>query len=265
MLSSDLQKLSVAGLVTLYELDATKLGGDVFRWHGHMSHEEWQYIYGYTDKTKYTDASRKTTPTGQEDIIRRNIIWAGQEYTPVAIKTDGLEVRSDGQPSTPVMGMSNNIEGVNGAVTAMCAVYSDFVGSNLRVITLLAKHLDSSNFTEVNPSADPSQYNQQFWTIEQKTQETSMVVNFELANPLAAQRKRIPSRNITPYCHWAVCGDYRGESCGYTGAAMFTESGQPITNPALDKCGGRISDCKLRFGQHEPLSFGGFASSSIPR
>ncbi len=27
MLESDLQKLSVSGLITLYELDATKLGG----------------------------------------------------------------------------------------------------------------------------------------------------------------------------------------------------------------------------------------------
>ena len=265
MLSSDLQKLSVMGLVTLYELDATKLGAGVMRWHGHMSHEDWEFIYRYTDKSRYTDMTRHTDPTGTKDIIRRDIIWAGQEYTPVSIKTDGLEVRSDGRPSSPTMAIGNNIDGIGGAVTAMCALYSDFVGANLRVITLLAKHLDSANFTDGNPSADSSQYNQQFWTVEQKTQETSLVINFELANPLAAQRKRIPARNITPYCHWAVCGNYRGESCGYTGVAMFTESGRPTANPALDKCGGRISDCKLRFGQHEPLSFGGFASSSIPR
>ena len=43
MLESDLQKLSVTGLVTLYELDATKLGAGIMRWHGHVSFEDWQH------------------------------------------------------------------------------------------------------------------------------------------------------------------------------------------------------------------------------
>lgn len=267
MLSSDLQKLSVMGLVTLYELDATKLGGDIFRWHGHMSHEDWQYIYAHTDKTRYTDASRRTTPTGQEDIIRRNIIWQGQTYSPVAIQTDGLEIRGDGSPSTPKLVVGNTIDGINGAVTAMCAFYSDFVGAELRVIRVLAKHLDAANFTVGNPAADSQQYTDQYWTINQKTHESlseqDSSVAFELSTPLTAQRKMIPSRTITKYCDWAVKGKYRGESCGYTGTAMFTEDGKPTDNPALDKCGGCLSDCKLRFGENEPLSFGGFPAASM--
>ena len=82
MLSSDLQKLSVMGLVTLYELDATKLGGDIFRWHGHMSHEDWQHIYAHTDKTKYTDASRKTTPIGAHSVIHAQQPWLDGERPP---------------------------------------------------------------------------------------------------------------------------------------------------------------------------------------
>lgn len=37
MLNSDFQKLSVQGLITLYEIDATALGAGVFRWHGHTA------------------------------------------------------------------------------------------------------------------------------------------------------------------------------------------------------------------------------------
>lgn len=267
MLSSDLQKLSVMGLVTLYELDATKLGAGVMRWHGHMSHEDWEFIYRYTDKSRYTDMTRHTDPTGTKDIIRRDIIWAGQEYKPVAIQTDGLEIRGDGSPSTPTLVIANNIDGINGAITAMCAFYSDFVGAELRVIRVLAKHLDAANFTVGNPSADSQQYTDQYWTINQKTHESlseqDSSVAFELSTPLTAQRKMIPSRTITKYCDWAVKGKYRGESCGYTGTAMFTEDGTPTDNPALDKCGGCLSDCKLRFGEFEPLPFGGFPSASM--
>ena len=266
-LSSDFQKLSVTGRVTLYELDATKLGAGIFRWHGHVSHEDWEFIYRYTDKSRYTDMTRHTDPTGTKDIIRRDIIWAGREYKPVAIQTDGLEIRGDGSPSTPTLVIANNIDGINGAITAMCAFYSDFVGAELRVIRVLAKHLDAANFTVGNPSADSQQYTDQYWTINQKTHESlseqDSSVAFELSTPLTAQRKMIPSRTITKYCDWAVKGKYRGESCGYTGAAMFTEDGKPTDNPALDKCGGCLSDCKLRFGEFEPLPFGGFPSASM--
>lgn len=263
MLSSDLQKLSVAGLVTLYELDATNLGGGLYRWHGHMSHEDWQYIYAHTDKTKYTDASRRTAPVGQEDIIRRNIIWAGQEYTPVAIQSDGLEVRGDGRPSMPTLVIANQINDISGAITALCAYHNDFVGATLKVTHVLAKYLDAANFTSGNPTANPSESTSQYWYVEQKTEENEQTVTFELASPLSAQRKKIPTRNITPYCTWAVRGQYRGESCRYMGAAMFTEDGTPTSNPALDKCGGRLVDCKKRFGENEPLNFGGFVSSQL--
>lgn len=263
MLSSDLQKLSVMGLVTLYELDATKLGGDIFRWHGHVSHEDWRLIFRYLDKSAYLDKNDTLNATGTESVIKRNLIWQGQIYSPVSIQSDGLEVRGDGRPSMPTLVIANQIDGALGAVTILCALYSDFVGATLKVTHVLTKYLDAANFTAGNPTANPSECSTQDWFVEQKTEENEQTVTFELASPLAAQRNKIPTRNITPYCTWAVRGQYRGEKCGYTGAAMFTETGEPTTNPLLDKCGGRIQDCKLRFGANEPLGFGGFPSSSL--
>ena len=245
MLSSDLQKLSVTGLVTLYELDATKLGGEILRWHGHVTSDDWSHI------------NPVNTNNG------RSIIWSGQTYSPVSIQSDGLEIRGDGRPSMPTLVIANQIDQTPGAITLLCAYHNDFVGATLKVTHVLAKYLDAANFTAGNPTANPSESTTQYWYVEQKTEENEQTVTFELASPLSAQRKKIPTRNITPYCTWAVRGQYRGESCRYMGAAMFTEDGTPTDNPALDKCGGRISDCKKHFGENEPLNFGGFVSSQL--
>lgn len=58
------QQSSVENFLTLYELDLRKLGGEIYRFHGH------------------------------NDGI---ITWQGQSYTPIAITSDGLEMRGDGK------------------------------------------------------------------------------------------------------------------------------------------------------------------------
>ena len=44
MLSAEYQKLSVTGLVTLYQLDATSLGAGILYLHGHTNYEDWKVI-----------------------------------------------------------------------------------------------------------------------------------------------------------------------------------------------------------------------------
>ena len=246
MLNSDFQKLSVTGLVTLYELDATKLGAGIFRWHGHVSSDSWRII----DDTVIDDGA----------TVKRDIIWQGQTYSPMPIQTDGLEVRGDGKASTPSLALANNVNGVQGAISALCLQYDDFAGARLTVINTMAKYLDADNFTDGNPQA-ANEYRKQVWYVEQKTSENRSAVSFELSNPVDFEGARIPSREITNYCHWAVHGRYRGEECGYTGAARFTDRGVPTTDPSKDRCGGRlVSDCGARNNQDR---FGGFPSSAL--
>lgn len=246
MLNSDFQKLSVTGLVTLYELDATKLGAGIFRWHGHVSSDSWRII----DDTVIDDGA----------TVKRDIIWQGQTYSPMPIQTDGLEVRGDGKASTPSLALANNVNGVQGAISALCLQYDDFAGARLTVINTMAKYLDAANFTNGNPQA-ANEYRKQVWYVEQKVSENRSAVSFELSNPVDFEGARIPSREITNYCHWAVHGRYRGEECGYTGAARFTDRGVPTTDPSKDRCGGRlVSDCGARNNQDR---FGGFPSSAL--
>ena len=220
-LNSDFQKLYVDGLVTLFELDARALGAGILRFHGHQQAE--------------------------------NIIWQGQTFEPMALEVSGLEMRSDGKASAPTLSMSNNIGGIQGAISAYCLQFGDFAGAKLKVITTLAKYLDGK------PTAS-NEAKEQLWYIEQKTSENAQAVTFELSNPIDFEGLKIPVRQISNYCHWCAMGNYRGEECQYTGAAMFTDKDEPTDNPALDRCSGRLSSCRIR---NNEIRFGGFPASSL--
>lgn len=263
MLNSDFQKLSVAGIVTLYQLDATRLGGGVFYWHGHVTWEDWAKIFDYAGDSSLIDnnqlAGHDYDISTTDKEVKRDIIWQGQVYSPIAIKSDGLELRGDGKASMPSLAIANTLNGINGAVSALCLQLSDFAGAKLTVITTLAKYLDAANFTSGNPQAR-NEYKKQVWFVEQKTAENASQVTFELSNPVDFEGMKIPCREITNYCHWAVCGRYRQDPCLYSGSAMFTKDGKPTDNQSLDYCGGSLADCKLR---DNTARFGGFPSSSL--
>ena len=261
-LNSDFQKLDADGLITLFELNAQALGAGILRFHGHISFVEWQKIYtsmgsedGYMgDEEQFIGA--EIPEEGEEQVWKRNIIWQGQTFEPMALEVSGLEMRSDGKASAPTLSMANNIGGIQGAVSAYCLQFGDFAGAKLKVITTLAKYLDAENFSTGNPTANPSEKREQIWFIEQKTSENAQQVTFELSNPVDFEGLKIPTRQISNYCNW----EYRSEECGYIGSAMFTEKDEPTDNPTLDRCNYRTSGCRCRENE---LHFGGFPASSM--
>ena len=265
-LNSDFQKLYVDGLITLFELDARTLGAGILRFHGHISYQDWERIYSLIGSDELLgDESQligEVFEQGESKVWYRNIIWQGETFDPMPLEVSGLEMRSDGKASAPTLSMANNINGIQNAVSALCLQFGDFVGAKLKVITTLAKYLDAENFSSGNASAS-NEAKGQLWYIEQKTSENASAVTFELSNPIDFEGLRIPVRQITSMCHWAVMGDYRGEECGYTGAAMFTEKDEPTNNPALDKCAGFLNSCKLRFGENAELPFGGYPAANL--
>lgn len=107
-LNSDFQKPTVGGLITLFELDASKLGAGILRFHGH-NHEHSDGV----------------------------ITFRGKAYNPQALSVTGLEMRSDGRASTPTLTLANNIAGLQGAVSTYCLQFNDFAGAKLTVITTL--------------------------------------------------------------------------------------------------------------------------------
>lgn len=224
---TDIQKLEPGNQIRLYEVDATRLGGNVMRFHGHAQEGD--------------------------------IIWQGQAYSPLQLEAKGFDIRGDGRPATPTLQMANEIAGVRGAITALCLALKDLVGSRVTVIETFRHFLDAANFPEGNPSAS-NQARINLWFIEQKTDEDPSKVTFSLSSPLDFGGQQLPSQQITKLCRWACRGGYRGEACAYTGAAMFTKQDEPTDNPALDRCSGRWRSCKLRSNTRR---FGGSMGASL--
>lgn len=225
-ITADIQGLEPGARVELFELDATMItGGSLLRFHG------------------YQQAS--------------TIYWQGVQYTPWPISAEGFAKTSEGQQPIPKLVVGN----VDGSIAALCILMDDLVGAKLTRHVTLGKYLDAANFPGGNPSADPAQeFPSDIWFIEQKTGETSEVVEFELASALDFQGAMLPRRQIIAnLCSFT----YKGAYCGYAGAAMFDSNDVSTATPALDVCSKRLAGCKARFGATQVLNFGGFPAASL--
>ena len=66
---------------------------------------------------------------------------------------------------------------------------------------------------------------------------------------------RAPKRQcIQNICQWV----YRSTECGYTGTNYWTANDEAVTSASSDRCGKRLSSCKLRFGATAELPYGSF-------
>ena len=230
-ISSLIQQIEIDGRILLFQLDTTRLGGDVYYFHGHTN--------------------------------QGAIVWQGQEYSPISINIDGLERRGDAKASAPTLSVVNQLDGVTGVISALCIRLKDLVGAKVTIIETFKRFLDPVNFpSKQNPEADNKQLTQ-VWYIKQKTGETYAQIDFELVSPIDFMNAKLPRRQMTRYCEWARRQCYRGDRCGYMGVDMFTKQGEPTDDPAKDRCGGRLSDCKLRHGDTTELPFGGFPAVGL--
>lgn len=230
MITQDIQGLEPGEKVELFELDATGIGGDFFRFHGYQASEIW---------------------------------WQGKEYSAWPIQAEGFARSGEAQQPVPILSLGN----VDGSISALCAYFDDLVGARLYRHTTLGKYLDARNFPDGNPTADPNEaFPSELWYIEQKKSESNDIVQFELSSALDFNGVQLPRRQIVAnVCWWLSTGGYRGPYCGYTGQACFDKNDKPVTDPRLDQCGGRLSSCQCRFGEHNPLPFGSFPAADLIR
>lgn len=231
---ADVQKLEPGERVELFELDARSITGggtgDVLRFHG------------------YTQVG--------------SIWWQGLEYSPWPIEAEGFELNPE-QPPVPTLSVGN----IDGSITALCLAYEDLVGATLIRHQTFGKYLDAANFGGTNPTADPSQeFPPDTWTLERKASEDGTMVQWELSCPLDIGDQQLPGRLIIAnFCTALQRGGYRGPNCGYTGPAVAEADDTPTSSPELDRCGGRLSSCKLRQWPDGVLNFNGFPAAGLMR
>ena len=228
----ELNKLAPSAVIELFELDGTasSIGvSQVYRFHA-----------------------------GVNEDIDGDIVWNGNSYSRYPIAAEGFEYSGQGQLPRPTISISN----ILGLVTGFVVEHNDLVGATVTRIRTLKKYLDAANFTSgTNATADPyAEFAREVYIVDRKTLENREVVTFELAATFDVAGVKLPRRQIIQnICPWT----YRGEGCGYTGTDYYDINDQEVTDVADDVCSHRLTGCKARFGQDDPLPYGGFPSAGL--
>lgn len=229
-IAAELHKLAPGAIVELYELDATALGGTITRMHAGTNE------------------------------LRQAVVWQGNTYNPFPIEVSGFEFSGRGQLPRPTVKIAN----VSGLIGALVRELDDLLGAKFTRKRTLVKFLDAVNFPGgVNPTADPTaSLPDDVFFVDRKASENKVVIEFELAASFDVAGVTLPRRYIVQnVCPWR----YRGAECGYTGTSYFDTADNAVGSAALDVCGKRLSSCKLRFGQNDPLPYGGFPAAGLTR
>jgi lambda family phage minor tail protein L len=180
LLQQEFARLVPSGLVELFILDATELGGDIL------------YFYDGTGAAI------------RPDVPNPPISFQGRSYTPLPIQIKGFEMRSKGELPRPTMQFSN----IFGAFTALVLAFDDLVGAKIIRKRTLRKFLDDG--TEPNPDAEMPE---DVYFIDRKSMEDKQLVEFELTTPLDLEGVILPRRQvISNICGWR----YRSPECSFS-------------------------------------------------
>lgn len=244
--------LAPGGKVRLVEVDASEFSGGIHRFH----YSPFPHTPREIDEAQGDESKLGPKP----------VVFDGKVYDFWPFQLTGLALSTD-QAAEPSLSVSN----LDGHITALCLQFKDMVNAKVSIIETYTVYLDAVNFPgRINPTADPTMFTLQTFWLDTKTSEDDEVVTWGLSSPADLQGLVIPTRQITSLCEWALRGQYRsGDGCTYNGTAYFDANGNPVSDPALDFCGGCFSDCRKRFGAglEEPqsaiLDFGGFPATVL--
>lgn len=187
--------------------------------------------------------------------LGQSVVWQGQTYQAYPCQGSGFEWSGKGPSNRPKLQLAN----LTGLVTGLIEEFDDLVGAVVTRRLVQVKYLDAVNFNAGNPLSDPThELMVSRYIIERLVDLTAEVAAFDLALPSETDGLMLPARVATTNaCSWL----YRGPDCGYTGGPVADERDQPTADYSKDKCGGRLSSCRLRFG-NGPLNIGIFPASN---
>lgn len=223
-IASDVQEPSLGKLVTMFKIDCTGLGGN---------------IYYFVPAT----------------ISGSTVYFNSIEYLPINMEATGFEYTSKGQMPRPEITISNTSHTMASAIIE----YDDLLGSVVTRRRTFEKYLDGQ--PEADPTA---MFPEDIYVIERKVTHNKNIIKWELSAYMDFEGKFLPKRQILrDTCQWRYriwTGsnfDYSNVECPYTDSNMFKKDGTPTIIESEDVCGKRLSDCKLRYPD-QPLPFGGF-------
>lgn len=120
------------------------------------------------------------------------IVFGGVAYQPYPIKADGFEVTGQGASPRPKLIISNLL----GLATAFVEQYQGAVGAKVTRRQVYSIHLDSENFKNGNPKANPNAQIISHYQIEKYENLSVESATFVLAVPSETDRLTLPRRTI---------------------------------------------------------------------
>ncbi|MCZ4269023.1 phage minor tail protein L [Rhodobacteraceae bacterium G21628-S1] len=235
----ELESFAVGDIVELFTVDATRIGGA-------------QYLFAPTS-VQAPDGSF-VAPT-----------FGGNTYMVIPFESQGWDFAAGGtlpQPTIRFMMAREDGDGLTVAsyLLSLLSSLDDMLGAKVLRVQTLRKFLDDGE--EPNPQAHMGI---EVYTIARKSNQTPDFVEFQLQSALDMEDVVLPRRQVLNYCQWAYrraldngSFDYADVTCPYVGGSYFNANGEAVADPKLDRCGRRLSDCKLRFGENAELPYGGF-------
>lgn len=222
LIATDMQRLEREPRIYLYEIDATKYGDGILR---------------FTPMVDGTDTFQ---------------VWfAGVQYLRLPITAEGFEWSGTGTAPRPTLSLTAEDLSLLGMINRK----QDLVGCPVKRIQTHRKYLDDG--VAANPSAV---YPVDSYVIERKASQKRRLLAFELSTPMDQQGKKLPARQVIRdtclhrFRYWSGGKwNYNGVTCPYAGAAMYEPNGSPTADPTKAKCGKRIKDCTIHFGQDATL------------
>lgn len=230
LLTAESQKSSPAPLVELFLLDASMIGGGVYRFCGE----------------KESDGS--------------SIKFGGEEYPFLPLKTEGFAWSTDTAMPRPKLAVST----LNQTFYSLVVSTRGLQGAYVRRDRTLARFLDGHEDGGSN-----LKFPSDLYRVARIMSMDKNSISFELCCMLDLPRCKIPARRaLRNLCGWRYRRwdtdrqrwVYEGGTtlCPYAGTAMYTDKGASTNDEAEDKCGRKLSDCVLRFGTKKNLPFGAF-------
>lgn len=250
-LVNEAASLSPSGRIQLIKVDGSEFGAGI-----HLLHYS---------PFPHTPAEIIAANGDEDKLGPKPIIFGGESYEFWPFDVDGIDFDTE-QSASPTLSLSN----LDGVVTALTLQFKNMLNAQVSIIDTYVNFLDAANFPNGNPNADPTMFNVQTFWLDTKSGANDEQVVWTMTSPADLQGLVIPTRTITGICEWMLRDQYRsGDGCTYNGTAYFDVKGNPVSDPALDVCGGCLSDCRKRFGagladpNSAPLDFGAFPGANL--
>ena len=187
--------------------------------------------------------------------ITGNIVFNTSQYTRMAIEAKGFTRSTTGSYARPTLTIANTDQLITFLLRDVNLHNNgnDLAGAVVRRIKTCAKFLDGQ------PLADPyATEPTDTFIVDRKASENKNLVSFELSTEIDRPNQYVPKRQLLGNCcQW----EYRSSECSYTGSNYFDKDDNVVSTLAADVCGKRLSSCKKRFGDNNPLPFGSFPTA----